>query len=148
MYRTLRCTAAYTRGSTIICVPSETDAGRSVADRSRSARLPTQLETRVPYFGDPVGYRVATQMRSVQEKGALCAALTNLQLMPNGDVLTCFRMPPVGNIKNDGIRQVWKGRLSGGLRAAALVLVQRTNNEYQHRSGSVVVSFRGNLKCD
>lgn len=69
-----------------------------------------QLEAMVPYFGDPVGYRVATQMHSAHEKGALCAALTNLQLMPNGDVLTCFRMSPVGNIKNDGIRQVWEGR--------------------------------------
>jgi hypothetical protein len=30
--------------------------------------------------------------------------------MPNGDVLACFGMPPVGNIKTTPIRQIWRDR--------------------------------------
>ncbi len=36
--------------------------------------------------------------------------MTTMQLEPNGDVGTCFRMPPVGNIKTTPIREIWRNR--------------------------------------
>jgi MoaA/NifB/PqqE/SkfB family radical SAM enzyme len=69
-----------------------------------------QLETMIPYFLNPDAMRVAVQQHTAHLKFNVCAALTNIQVMPNGDVLACYGMPPVGNIKTTPIRQIWRDR--------------------------------------
>jgi MoaA/NifB/PqqE/SkfB family radical SAM enzyme len=69
-----------------------------------------QLRAMVPYFRNPGPTRVTTSMHSAHEKNPSCAALTTLQFMPNGDVLTCYGMPSVGNIKDQTIRYIWENR--------------------------------------
>jgi MoaA/NifB/PqqE/SkfB family radical SAM enzyme len=69
-----------------------------------------QLQAMIPYFRDPASMRVITTMHSAHERKASCAALITIQFMPNGDVLTCYGMPPVGNIKEQSIRHIWEGR--------------------------------------
>jgi MoaA/NifB/PqqE/SkfB family radical SAM enzyme len=69
-----------------------------------------QLEVMIPYFRNPDSMRVTIQGHSAHEHRANCAALTTLQVNPNGDVLSCYGMPPVGNIKSDPIRGIWENR--------------------------------------
>ncbi|PWT99275.1 MAG: hypothetical protein C5B51_27630 [Terriglobia bacterium] len=69
-----------------------------------------QLEAMKPYFRNPDAARVAIQSHSAHERRAVCAALTNLQILPNGDVLSCYGMPPIGNIFQTPIRQIWEDR--------------------------------------
>jgi MoaA/NifB/PqqE/SkfB family radical SAM enzyme len=69
-----------------------------------------QLETMVSYLGDPDRMRVAVQDHSGHEKVRICAASTFLQIMPNGDVLSCSSMPAVGNIRSGSIREIWRRR--------------------------------------
>jgi len=69
-----------------------------------------QLEVMIPYFRNPDAMRVAVQSHSAHEGRPLCTALVNLQFQPNGDVLTCWGMPPVGNIRTTPIRQIWEQR--------------------------------------
>ncbi len=69
-----------------------------------------QLEAMIPYFRNPDSMRVVIQSHMAHENRPLCAALTYLQLQPNGDVITCYGMAPVGNIKETGIRQIWENR--------------------------------------
>jgi MoaA/NifB/PqqE/SkfB family radical SAM enzyme len=40
----------------------------------------------------------------------VCSALTNIQILPNGDVLACYGMPPIGNIRTAPIREIWHNR--------------------------------------
>lgn len=69
-----------------------------------------QLEAMIPYFRDPAAYRLQIQSHQAHEQQFLCAALTNLQLMPNGDVLACWGMPPIGNFRERPIREIWENR--------------------------------------
>jgi MoaA/NifB/PqqE/SkfB family radical SAM enzyme len=69
-----------------------------------------QLEAMKPYFRNPDSARVSIQSHSAHERRAVCSALTNLQIMPNGDVLSCYGMPPVGNIRDTPIREIWEKR--------------------------------------
>jgi len=69
-----------------------------------------QLEAMIPYFQNPDAMRVAVQSHTAHLKHPVCAALTNIQILPNGDVLACFGMPPVGNIKTTPIREIWAKR--------------------------------------
>jgi MoaA/NifB/PqqE/SkfB family radical SAM enzyme len=69
-----------------------------------------QLEAMIPYFQNPDTMRVAVQSHTAHLKHPVCAALTNIQILPNGDVLACFGMPPVGNIKTTPIREIWANR--------------------------------------
>lgn len=69
-----------------------------------------QLQAMVPYFRNPGLTRVTTSMHSAHERKPSCAALTNLQFMPNGDVLTCYGMSSIGNIMDDAIRPIWENR--------------------------------------
>jgi MoaA/NifB/PqqE/SkfB family radical SAM enzyme len=69
-----------------------------------------QLEAMIPYFEDPDAIRVATQTHSAHEKVRSCNALTTLQFQANGDVTICTGVPPVGNIKQTPIRDIWEGR--------------------------------------
>jgi MoaA/NifB/PqqE/SkfB family radical SAM enzyme len=69
-----------------------------------------QLEAMIPYFRDPDTLRVSTQSHTAHERRLLCAALTMLQLQANGDVTVCSGAPPVGNIKDGSIRDIWERR--------------------------------------
>ena len=69
-----------------------------------------QLETMIPYFRNPDAMRVSVQQHTAHLKHPVCAALTNIQVMPNGDVLACYGMPPVGNIRTTSIREIWHNR--------------------------------------
>ena len=69
-----------------------------------------QLETMIPYFGNPDTMRVSVQQHTAHLKHPICSALTTIQVMPNGDVLACYGMPAVGNIKETPIRQIWANR--------------------------------------
>src|SRR5579883_105837 len=69
-----------------------------------------QLEAMIPYFERPDALRLAVQGHSAHETAAICGALTNIQVLPNGDVQTCAGMPPVGNIRNSSIREIWRRR--------------------------------------
>jgi MoaA/NifB/PqqE/SkfB family radical SAM enzyme len=69
-----------------------------------------QLEAMIPYFDDPDSLRVATQFHRAHERRALCAALTTLQFQANGDVTVCTGKPPVGNVRERRIREIWESR--------------------------------------
>lgn len=69
-----------------------------------------QLQAMISYFSDPDSMRVAITSHSAHERRASCGALTNIQFMPNGDVVPCYGMPPVGNIQREGIRKIWESR--------------------------------------
>ena len=69
-----------------------------------------QLEAMALYFRDPFRLRIATQSHSAHETRTLCSALTNLEIHSGGDVFTCVRMPAVGNLNENSIRQIWNQR--------------------------------------
>jgi MoaA/NifB/PqqE/SkfB family radical SAM enzyme len=69
-----------------------------------------QLEAMIPYFRNPDAMRVAVQSHTAHLHRPVCSALTNIQIQPNGDVLACSGMPPVGNIKTTPIREIWRNR--------------------------------------
>ena len=69
-----------------------------------------QLDAMIPYFENPAANRVAIQAHAAHEKKLSCSALTMLQIQANGDVTTCCSMPPVGNIKERPIREIWSTR--------------------------------------
>jgi len=71
-----------------------------------------QLETMIPYFHDPDAMRVSVQSHTAHLDRPVCSALTNVQIQPNGDVLACYGMPPVGNIRNTTLREIWSSRPS------------------------------------
>jgi len=62
------------------------------------------------YFADPRTCGAAVRAHAAHEGRALCASLGNLQIQPNGDVLTCCKRPPVGNVRSQRIRTIWKSR--------------------------------------
>jgi len=69
-----------------------------------------QLQAMVPYFREPGAMRVTIQSHTAHLRRPACSASTNIQVQPNGDVLTCYSMPPVGNIKQTSLRQIWNNR--------------------------------------
>jgi MoaA/NifB/PqqE/SkfB family radical SAM enzyme len=69
-----------------------------------------QLEAMIPYFLNPDAMRIAVQSHTAHLRHPVCSALTNIQILPNGDVLACYGMPPVGNIKTTPIREIWYNR--------------------------------------
>ena len=69
-----------------------------------------QLKAMIPYFRHPDALRIATQSHSAHEEKTQCAALTMLQIEADGGVTPCAAMAPVGNIKTDGIREIWDRR--------------------------------------
>ena len=69
-----------------------------------------QLDTMIPYFLNPDSMRVSVQQHMAHLKHPVCAALTSIQVLPNGDVLACYGMPAIGNIKTQSIREIWAGR--------------------------------------
>jgi MoaA/NifB/PqqE/SkfB family radical SAM enzyme len=79
-------------------------AGLHIANSER------QLAVMAPYFREPAALRVATQSHVAQRRRPLCAALTLLQFQSNGDVTVCCNRAPVGNVKEQSIRQIWAQR--------------------------------------
>lgn len=69
-----------------------------------------QLEAMERYFLDPATWRVATQSHAAHERQLTCAALDLLQIQSNGDVTVCVSRPPVGNIREAGIADIWGSR--------------------------------------
>ncbi len=69
-----------------------------------------QLNAMTPYFLDPAAHGLSTQNHSAHEARSLCSALTMLEIRSSGDVFTCARMKPVGNIKDKPVRQIWEAR--------------------------------------
>jgi MoaA/NifB/PqqE/SkfB family radical SAM enzyme len=69
-----------------------------------------QLNVMIPYFLNPDSMRVSVQQHMAHLKHPVCAALTTIQIMPNGDIVTCFGTPPAGNIRETPIREIWKNR--------------------------------------
>jgi len=71
-----------------------------------------QLEAMIPYFQNPDAMRVAMQTHTAHLPYPVCSALTNLQIQPNGDVLACHGMPPIGNVRIMPISEIWRTRPS------------------------------------
>jgi hypothetical protein len=76
----------------------------------RIANSLAQLAAMIPYFRDPDANRVAIMSHTAHEARRSCTAMTNLQIQANGDVIVCTGVPPVGNIKETGVRQIWEQR--------------------------------------
>ena len=74
------------------------------------ANTAEQFDAMIRYFLDPAGLRRLTQAHAAHVKKPLCAALTMLQFQSNGGVTICNFHPPVGNIKDAPIRQIWEQR--------------------------------------
>ena len=74
------------------------------------ANTASSLEAMKGYFRDPAGSLVVTRAHTAHEKKASCASLGLVQVQSNGDVKTCSSMPPVGNIKTQSLREIWKNR--------------------------------------
>ncbi len=69
-----------------------------------------QLKAMIPYFRAPETLRLTTQFHSAHERKTLCSALITLQLQPNGDVQTCTKRGPIGNVRQAPLRQIWRNR--------------------------------------
>jgi MoaA/NifB/PqqE/SkfB family radical SAM enzyme len=120
------------------------DPGRAVAAVERLlamkregfaiANSEDQLRVMIPYFRDPAAWRVATQSHTANEEKALCAALSLLQVHSNGDVRVCASAPPIGNIKEASVRDIWYQRPtwweSGCCLENRLTLEERARTSY------------------
>jgi MoaA/NifB/PqqE/SkfB family radical SAM enzyme len=62
------------------------------------------------YFLDPASEGAIVQAHVAHEGQASCASLGNLQIQPNGDVLTCCKRPPIGNVLDKSIKTIWNER--------------------------------------
>ena len=69
-----------------------------------------QLEAMAPYFLSPASLRLRTQSHSAHERRIFCGALNNLEIAADGNVFSCIRMDPIGNIKRQAIREMWESR--------------------------------------
>jgi MoaA/NifB/PqqE/SkfB family radical SAM enzyme len=77
---------------------------------SHIANSVEQLEAMIPYFENPAASRVAIQTHSAHERKRSCNALITLQMQSSGDVTVCTGAPPVGNIREKSIRDIWEDR--------------------------------------
>ena len=80
------------------------DEGLSIANSRQ------QLDEMIQYFRDPFGFEHRWAKASEQELQAGCAALGLFQVQANGDVTVCYKSEPVGNIKHDRPRDIWRKR--------------------------------------
>jgi MoaA/NifB/PqqE/SkfB family radical SAM enzyme len=98
--------------------PQDTEAAVAVVNELRALKAQgypidnhtASLESMIRYFRDPGGLSLAVQSHVGHERQPACSATTNLQIEPNGDVVTCWRKPPIGNIRETDIRQLWRSR--------------------------------------
>jgi MoaA/NifB/PqqE/SkfB family radical SAM enzyme len=80
------------------------DEGLSIANSRQ------QLEQMIPYFRDPYGFEHQSEKLTAEGRRTGCAALSLFQLQANGDVTVCYKSAPVGNIKHDRPRDIWRKR--------------------------------------
>jgi MoaA/NifB/PqqE/SkfB family radical SAM enzyme len=69
-----------------------------------------QLEVMRSYFSNPEKLLTAVQGHTAHEKRPVCSAATGFQIQANGDVVACFNQPPIGNISQNSIRDIWAAR--------------------------------------
>lgn len=69
-----------------------------------------QLEAMGPYFLNPATHRLAVQNHAAHETRPLCGALVNLEIGADGSVFSCVRRGAIGNIRQQGVRQIWEAR--------------------------------------
>ena len=69
-----------------------------------------QLEVMIPYFRDPSAWGIATRAHTAHERRFHCSALELIQVQSNGDVRVCASAPPVGNIKEKSLPEIWRSR--------------------------------------
>lgn len=69
-----------------------------------------QLEVMKSYFSNPGELVTAIQGHTAHENHPACSAATGFQVQANGDVVVCSHKPPVGNIGQSGIRDIWAVR--------------------------------------
>ena len=69
-----------------------------------------QLEVMKAYFSDPGRLVTAVQGHTAHESRPVCSAATGFQIQANGDVVVCSHQPPIGNIGQRGIRDIWAAR--------------------------------------
>ncbi len=69
-----------------------------------------QLEVMIPYFRDPRASQVAVRQHVAHNRHNPCSALGLIQVNSNGDVQVCTSKPPVGNIKDYSLPEIWKAR--------------------------------------
>lgn len=68
------------------------------------------IQTMATYFENPAQLRLAVQSHVAPSRASTCSATTSFQVQANGDVRTCARRNPVGNIRTSGIREIWEKR--------------------------------------
>ena len=98
--------------------PQDADAAVRQVDRlieGRNKGLPIrnslrQLEVMKDYFSNPGQLVTAVQGHTAHEGHQVCSAATALQVQANGDAVVCSHKPPVGNIGQTGIREIWATR--------------------------------------
>jgi hypothetical protein len=69
-----------------------------------------QLEVMIPYFRDPAAMQSSIYSQAAHETASSCSALTTLQIHPNGDIRICAARPPIGTLKEKGVRELWRER--------------------------------------
>lgn len=80
------------------------ESGYPIANKVDELRIMTE------YFSDPARLQVRVREHTQGERRAACTALSMLQVQSNGDVVVCVSAPPVGNIKDTPIRDIWRSR--------------------------------------
>lgn len=69
-----------------------------------------QLEVMIPYFRDPASLQRQVRAHIAHEKRPLCAAVSMLEIKPNGDIVICNKCAPIGNVTKGAISDLWKER--------------------------------------
>jgi MoaA/NifB/PqqE/SkfB family radical SAM enzyme len=105
-----------------------------------------QLQTMIPYFLNPDAIRVSVQQHTAHLKYPVCAALTNIQIQPNGDVLACYGTPPIGNIRTASIREIWRNRPQ--LWKGGCCLERRLSPAEAETRGLVLIGATGSQSLD
>ena len=69
------------------------------------------LATVVRYFESPEELMAAVQAHDTKSAADTCRhSVTNLVISSNGDVRMCFKMEPIGNLRNATPREIWNNR--------------------------------------
>jgi MoaA/NifB/PqqE/SkfB family radical SAM enzyme len=105
-----------------------------------------QLQTMIPYFLNPDAIRVSVQQHTAHLKYPVCAALTNIQIQPNGYVLACYGTPPIGNIRTASIREIWRNRPQ--LWKGGCCLERRLSPAEAETRGLVLIGATGGQSLD
>jgi MoaA/NifB/PqqE/SkfB family radical SAM enzyme len=89
-------------------------AVRNLIDLKRQglsiANSETQLDEMIPYFRDPYGWEHRWAKVGPEGRRRSCGALGLFQVQADGDVTVCYKSSPIGNIKVDRPRDIWRRR--------------------------------------